>query len=80
MIPPTNVSQREFARPSSYGRVSDAGSGRAGITINSSPTVVINAGAGGAVQDDLIGALRTHREELFDQLKREAVRRERAQF
>jgi hypothetical protein len=80
VIPLTNISQREFARPSSYGRVSNAGSGRAGITINSSPTVVINAAAGGAAQDDLIGALRAHREELFDQLKREAARRERAQF
>jgi hypothetical protein len=80
VIPPANVSQREFARPSSHGRVSNAGKGRAGITINSSPTVVINAAAGGAVQDDLTGALRAHREELFDQLKREAARRERAQF
>jgi hypothetical protein len=80
VIPPTNISQREFARRSSVGRVSNAGSGRAGITINSSPTVVINAPAGRAAQDDLIGALRAHREELFDQLKREAARRERAQF
>jgi hypothetical protein len=80
VIPPTNISQREFARPSSYGRVSNDGSGRAGITINSSPTVVINAAAGGAVQHDVIGALRAHREELFDQLKRESARRERAQF
>jgi hypothetical protein len=32
------------------------------------------------VQQDVIGALRAHREELFDQLKRESARRERAQF
>ncbi len=75
-----NVSRREFARPSSDGRVSNDGGGRTGITINSSPTVVINASAGGALQQDVIGALRAHREELFDQLKRESARRERAQF
>jgi hypothetical protein len=75
-----NVSEREFARPLSEGRASNDGSGRAGITINSSPTVVINGPAGSAVQHDVIGALRAHREELFDQLKRESARRERAQF
>jgi hypothetical protein len=80
VIPPTSISRRDFAQPSSNGRFSNDGDGRAGITINSSPTVVINAAAGGAVQDDLIGALRAHREELFDQLKRESARRERAQF
>ncbi len=79
-MPPPGVSQREFAPPSSDARVSNDGSGRAAITINSSPTVVINAAAGGAVQHDVIGALRAHREELFDQLKRESARRERAQF
>ena len=79
MLPP-GVSQREFARPSSDVRVSNEGRGGAAITINSSPTVVINAAAGGAVQHDVIGALRAHREELFDQLKRESARRERAQF
>ena len=79
-VPPPGISQREFARPSSDVRVSNDGSGRAAITINSSPTVVINAAAGGAVQHDVIGALRAHREELFDQLKRESARRERAQF
>jgi hypothetical protein len=80
VIPPTSVSRREFARPSRDGRVLNDGGGRAGITINSSPTVVINAAAGGALQQDVIGALRAHREELFDQLKRESARRERAQF
>ena len=75
-----SLAQREFARPLSDGRASNDGSGRAGITINSSPTVVINGPAGSAVQHDVIGALRAHREELFDQLKRESARRERAQF
>jgi hypothetical protein len=80
VIPPTNLSRREFARPSSDSRIVKDGSGRAGITINSSPTVVINAPASGALQQDVIGALRAHREELFDQLKRESARRERAEF
>lgn len=80
VMPPRGVSRREFARPSSDLRLSNDGSGRAAIAINSSPTVVINSGPGGALQHDVIGALRAHREELFDQLKRESARRERAQF
>jgi hypothetical protein len=80
VMPPSGVSQREFARPSRDLGVSTGGNGRSAITINSSPTVVINAAAGGAVQHDVMGALRAHREELFDQLKRESARRERAQF
>jgi hypothetical protein len=80
VTPPSNVSQREFAQPSGNAHVSSDGSGRGGITINSSPTVVINGSGSGAVQHDVIGALRAHREELFDQLKRESARRERAQF
>ena len=77
---PASVSQREFAQPSGDMRGPNQAGGRGGITINSSPTVVINAPAGGAMQDDVIGALRAHREELFDELKRESARRERAQF
>jgi hypothetical protein len=77
---PSNVSRREFAQPWGNARVSSDGGSRGGITINSSPTVVINGSGGGAVQHDVIGALRAHREELFDQLKRESARRERAQF
>jgi len=79
VTPPANVSQREFAQPLGNMHVSNDDGGRGGITINASPTVVINA-AGGAVQNDVIGALRAHREELFDELKRESARRERAQF
>ncbi len=77
---PASVSQREFAQPSGDVRGSNQTGGRGGITINSSPTVVINAPASGAMQNDVIGALRAHREELFDELKRESARRERAQF
>jgi len=80
VMPPAGVSQREFARPLSDVRASNEGGGGSTITINSSPTVVINAPAGGAVHDDVIGALRAYREELFDELKRESARRERAQF
>jgi hypothetical protein len=78
---PSSVSQREFAELSGNATGPNSGIERASITINSSPTVVINAqAAGGDVQRDVIGALRAHREELFDQLKRESARRERAQF
>lgn len=82
VMPPSNVLQREFVEPSDNLRGPRSGSGTlAGITINSSPTVVINAPAGGSdLQREVIGALRTHRAELFDQLKRESARRERAQF
>ncbi len=80
-IPPANLSKREFAEPSGNARSPSNSSVRTGITINSSPTVVINApAAGGNVERDAIGALRVYREELFDQLKRESARRERAQF
>ncbi len=80
VTPPASVSQREFSQPSGNMRVSNGAGGRGGITINSSPTVVINAPASGTVQQDVIGALRAHRGELFDELKRESARRERAQF
>jgi hypothetical protein len=81
VIPPANLSQREFAEPSGNARGPNSSSVRTGITINSSPTVVINApAAGGNVERDAIGALRAHREELFNQLKRESARRERVQF
>ncbi len=81
VIPPANLSQREFAEPSGNARGPNNSSMRTGITINSSPTVVINASAaGGNVERDAIVALRAHREELFNQLRRESARRERAQF
>jgi len=77
---PASISQREFAQPSGDMRGSNQTGGRGGITINSSPTVVINAPASGAMQNDVIGALRAYREELFDEMKRESARRERTQF
>jgi hypothetical protein len=81
VIPPANLSQREFAEPSGNARGPNSSSVRTGITINSSPTVVINApAAGGNIERDAIGALRAHREELFYELKRESARRDRAQF
>jgi hypothetical protein len=82
VVPPANLSQRVFAEPSSGNRGRDNRNGGAGITINSSPTVVINGptAGGGDAQQDVLGALRKHREELFDQLRRESARRERAQF
>jgi hypothetical protein len=81
VVPLANLSPRMFAEPSSGNRGRDNRSGGAGITINSSPTVVINRPAEGSnAQRDVLGALRAHREELFDQLRRESARRERAQF
>jgi len=81
VIPPTSVSPRELAEPSGNAHGPSSSGMQARITINSSPTVVINpAAAGGSLQREVIGALRAHREELFDQLKRESARRERAQF
>jgi hypothetical protein len=82
VVPPANLSTRMFAEPSSGNRGRDSRSGGVGITINSSPTVVINGpnSGGGDAQRDVLSALRAHREELFDQLRRESARRERAQF
>ncbi len=81
MIAPARFSQPEFAEPTRgvYGQESRSTPGA--ITINSTPTVVINPGeAAGDVERQVIGALRAHREELFDQFKRESIRRERVQF
>ncbi len=81
VMPPANLSQREFTEPSVNARGANNSGARTGITVNSSPTVVINSpAAGGNIARDAIGALREHREELFNQLKRESARRERAQF
>jgi hypothetical protein len=81
MVPPRNLVRREFAEPSGNARGPGNSGVGAGITVNSSPTVVINGPtAGSNLQRDVLGALRAHREELFDQLKRESARRERTQF
>ena len=81
MVAPASLSRPEFAEPMRgvYGQESRNAPGS--ITINSTPTVVINASAASSdVEGQVIGALRAHREELFDQFKRESVRRERAEF
>jgi hypothetical protein len=81
MLAPASFSRPELAEPMRgvYGQESRNAPGS--ITINSTPTVVINASAGSSdVEGQVIGALRAHREELFDQFKRESVRRERAEF
>jgi hypothetical protein len=75
-----NLAPRDLAEPSNEHRRRADADMRQAITINSSPTVVINAPVASSVRHDLIEALRAHREELFDQLKRESTRRERAQF
>ena len=81
MVAPASLSRPKFAEPMRrvYGQESRSAPGS--ITINSTPTVVINASAASSdVEGHVIGALRAHREELFDQFKRESVRRERAEF
>lgn len=75
-----NLSPRELVQPRVEPRHSGDDDVRPTIRINSSPTVVIQAQTSSNVRNDVIEALRAHREELFDQLKRESVRRERAQF
>jgi hypothetical protein len=75
-----NFSQREPVEPRVEPRPSSGDDFRPTIAINSSPTVVIQAQTGSDLRNDVVEALRTHREELFDQLKRESLRRERAQF
>ena len=81
MVAPASLSRPEFAEPMRgvYGQESRNTPGS--ITINSTPTVVINASeASGDVERQVVEALRAHRDELFDQFKRESVRRERAEF
>jgi hypothetical protein len=81
MVAPASLSRPEFAEPMRgvYGQESRNAPGS--ITINSTPTVVINASeASGDLERQVVGALRAHRDELFDQFKRESVRRERAEF
>jgi hypothetical protein len=75
-----NFSQREPVEPRVEPRHSSGDDFRPTITINSSPTVVIQAQTGGNMRNDVIEALRMHRSELFDQLKRESLRRERTEF
>jgi hypothetical protein len=81
MAAPASLARPEFAEPMRTVHGQESRSAAGSITINSTPTVVINASeASGDVERQVIGALRTHRDELFDQFKRESIRRERAQF
>lgn len=81
VVTPPNLSRRQFTEPSGNARGANRSGMGGQITINSAPTVVINAPTpGGSVERDVIGVLQAHREELFDQLKRESARRERVQF
>jgi hypothetical protein len=81
MFAPASFSRPKFAEPMRgvYGQESRSTAGA--ITINSTPTVVVNGSESSSdVERQVIGALRAHREELFDQFTRESVRRERTQF
>jgi hypothetical protein len=81
MAAPASLARPEFAEPMRTVHGQESRSAAGSITINSTPTVVINASeASGDVERQVIDALRTHRDELFDQFKRESIRRERAQF
>jgi hypothetical protein len=81
MAAPMSLARPEFSEPARTVHGQGSGSATGPITINSTPTVVINAGeASGDVERQVIGALRAHRDELFDQFKRESTRRERSQF
>lgn len=59
----------------------DREAAKAPLTLHSSPTIVVHGATDlGDIEHRIAGALRRHREELFDQMKREAARRERTCF
>ncbi len=72
----------EFAAPvRDSARQTTSSAARGAVTINSSPTVVIHASDSGAnLEQQVTDALRKYREDMFDQLTREAARRERAEY
>jgi hypothetical protein len=81
MVAPVRLSPPEFAEPMRGVYEQKSRHAPGSITINSTPTVVINVSEGSTdIERQVIGALRAHRDELFDQFKRESVRRERAEF
>ena len=81
MVAPMSLARLQFAEPVRAVQGQESRSATGPITINSTPTVVINAGETSSdVERQVISALRMHRDELFDQFKRESIRRERAQF
>ena len=78
---PASLTSPKFADPPVSRFDREAGGGHGALTFNSSPTVVVNSAGGRIdVEREIMGALRAHREELFNSLRREAARRERAQF
>ncbi len=80
-VAPARLASPKFADLPARGFDRDSRGGTGALTINSSPTVVVNSGEGrGDIEREVMSALRAHREELFDSLRREAARRERAQF
>ncbi|HYL58624.1 MAG TPA: hypothetical protein VEU51_07105 [Candidatus Acidoferrales bacterium] len=81
VVAPARIVTPRFADLPARGLERDSRGGTSAVTINSSPTVVVNCGEGrGDIEREVMNALRAHREELFDSLRREATRRERAQF
>ncbi len=75
------IDRAEFAEPRSLGPSRSAESASGGISINSSPTVIIHSAQDHAdIERQVVGALRKHREQLFEQVKQEAARRERALY
>jgi hypothetical protein len=78
---PASLTSPKFADPPVRRFDREAGGGHGALTFNSSPTVVVNSADGRIdVEREIMGALRAHREELFNSLRREVARRERAQF
>ena len=78
---PARLTSPKFLDPPVSRFDREAGGGHGALTFNSSPTVVVNSADGRIdVEREIVGALRAHREELFNSLRREAARRERAQF
>lgn len=72
----------EFVEPMRENARSVASSAtRGAVTINSSPTVVIHASETGAnLEQQVTDALRRHRDDLLEQMTREAARRERGEY
>ena len=75
------IDRADFAEPASVRPSRSAETASGGISINSSPTVIIHgAQDSGDIERQVVEALRKHREQLFEQMKQEAARRERAVY
>jgi hypothetical protein len=74
------IKRMELAEPTKRQSRGSADTG-GGISIHSSPTVIINGGESRTdIERQVEAALRKHREKLFDELKQEAGRRDRAEY